>query len=248
MRAEHRIVIAEDDATIAQDLATTLRKEGFEVDVAADYGQFSSILDSLSLALVSSKFGNRSANDILRRLRFEPRLRRIPVVVLAEKDDEIDRVVAFELGADDYVVKPLSVRELSLRLRAILRRTWPVAQERVGPVKRRIGPIVVDATNHDVRVDGRRVRLTTLELRLIDHLAKAPGRVFTREELVEDVWKQPKESVTRVVDTAVKRLRRKLGARGRFVQTIRGVGYRLREGSELLLEPQSDVSRSGSRA
>jgi two-component system phosphate regulon response regulator PhoB len=248
MRAEHRIVIAEDDATIAQDLATTLRKEGFEVDVAADYGQFSSILDSLSLALVSSKFGNRSANDILRRLRFEPRLRRIPVVVLAEKDDEIDRVVAFELGADDYVVKPLSVRELSLRLRAILRRTWPVAQKRVGPVKRRIGPIVVDATNHDVRVDGRRVRLTTLELRLIDHLAKAPGRVFTREELVEDVWKQPKESVTRVVDTAVKRLRRKLGARGRFVQTIRGVGYRLREGSELLLEPQSDVSRSGSRA
>jgi two-component system phosphate regulon response regulator PhoB len=228
MRPEHRIVIAEADAAHASRIAEFLKREGFETDVAGSYESFMrSLEEAPSLALVASSLSNRTATEVLRALRFEARYRRLPVIILGNKDDEVDRVVAFELGADDYVVKPLSLRELSLRVRAILRRARSVSA-RGQSARKRLGPITIDSDNHEVRVGGEPITLTPLELRLLDHLLSAPGEVHSRQVLIETVWKRSGEEITRVVDTAVKRLRRKLGAAGELIETVRGVGYRAR--------------------
>jgi two-component system phosphate regulon response regulator PhoB len=152
------------------------------------------------------------------------------VVVLSERASEIDRVIAFELGADDFIAKPIGPRELALRLRAVLRRHED-DQQRI-PIME-IGPFVIDTVEEKVTCNGELVRLTSVEFRLLEHLARNSGQVQDRRELLARVWKwceptNDRPTVSRTVDTHVKRLREKLGPASELIETIRGVGYRLR--------------------
>jgi two-component system phosphate regulon response regulator PhoB len=158
-------------------------------------------------------------------LRANPQTRDVPIVMLTARGEEADRVQGFEVGADDYVTKPFSPRELVLRVKAILRRAGAgTTQERVV-----LGPLELDLGAHRAYVGGDEVELTALEFKLLHHLMSRPGRVQTREQLLSDVWGISSPLETRTVDTHVMRLREKLGEARDFVETVRGVGYRMAE-------------------
>ncbi len=171
-----------------------------------------------------------SGAELLRHLANSGRGRDALVVVMSERTSEIDRVIAFELGADDFIPKPVGTRELSLRLKAVLRRHGD-EHEHVETL--RVGPFVIDTRDESVTCDGEPVRLTSVEFRLLEHLARNSGQVQDRQELLARVWRWcdtngERSAVSRTVDTHVKRLREKLGPASELIETIRGVGYRLR--------------------
>jgi two-component system phosphate regulon response regulator PhoB len=166
-----------------------------------------------------------SGTEVCRHLRMSDRTRHVPVLMLTAKGEEIDRVVGFEVGADDYVTKPFSVRELMLRVRAIVRRAHAPEAEAGELV---FGRLRLDGGGHRAWVDGQEVSLTALEFRLLTTLLSRRGRVQTRDTLLEDVWDMSGDVTTRTVDTHVKRLRQKLGLAGAYIETLRGVGYRFR--------------------
>jgi two-component system phosphate regulon response regulator PhoB len=161
-----------------------------------------------------------------------PCTRSTPILFLTARDNEIDRVVAFELGADDYVCKPFSVRELVLRVRALLRRARIPREKQTTGGETQFGRLRIDVDAHEVWIDGKEIALTALEFRLLHTLMDRRGRVQTRTLLLEDVWGVHADVTTRTVDTHVKRLREKLGDAGPYVETIRGVGYRFRNNAE----------------
>src|SRR5439155_1628199 len=153
-----------------------------------------------------------------------PRDRQIPVIVVTARGQEPDRVRAFELGADDFVTKPFSVRELMLRVRAVLRRGSPAGPEQL---RHRVGPVRIDEIAHRAYVDGNEIELTALEFKLLATLMARAGRLQTREVLLRDVWQLSGDQHTRTVDTHVKRLREKLGEGRDLIETVRGAGYRM---------------------
>jgi two-component system phosphate regulon response regulator PhoB len=167
--------------------------------------------------------------DICRVLKSNPLTQSIPVLMLTAKAEEMDRVIGFELGADDYVTKPFSPRELVLRVKAILRRK-EVPQE--GEKIIRIGDLTIDIDRHRVTTKGTPIRLTSTEFKLLVELASKRGRVQTRERLLDKVWGYTYEGYARTVDTHIRRLREKLGPSGDYIETIRGTGYRFREEEE----------------
>jgi two-component system phosphate regulon response regulator PhoB len=148
----------------------------------------------------------------------------MPVIILTAKDDEVDKVVGFELGADDYVTKPFSVRELILRVKAVLKRGERKSDNM--EVQRQFGELKIDVDSHEVFVNDDQVSLTALEFKLLRQLVDRRGRVQSRDQLLSDVWGYSSDVTTRTVDTHIKRLREKLGDMGKYVQTIRGVGYK----------------------
>jgi two-component system phosphate regulon response regulator PhoB len=166
--------------------------------------------------------------DICRLLKSQPETRECQVMMVTAKGEEIDRVVGFELGADDYVVKPFSTRELLLRVQAVLRRRQPAPVSPGTPTSgpERFGCLEMDREAHRAWVSGEEVQLTALEFKLLGTLYDRRDRVQTRGSLLEDVWGASAEMATRTVDTHVKRLREKLGAAGDYIETVRGVGYR----------------------
>ncbi|HDM37445.1 MAG TPA: response regulator transcription factor, partial [Candidatus Omnitrophica bacterium] len=153
-----------------------------------------------------------------------------PIIMLTAKSEEVDRVVGFELGADDYVVKPFSPRELVLRVKAILRRKKPpeVSQDILGA-----GRLIVDTTRHKVTVDKKEIELTPMEFKLLVTLMQRKGKVQSRDRLLDDVWDIAADVTTRTVDTHIKRLRQKLGKAGKFIETVRGFGYRFSDRAPL---------------
>ena len=165
-----------------------------------------------------------SGLDLCKKLKGNPETESIPIIILTAKDDEVDRVVGFELGADDYVTKPFSVRELILRVKAILKRG--VKKSDVVEVERQFGDLKIDVDSHEVHVDSSLIELTALEFRLLRELVDKRGRVQSRDSLLSEVWGYSSDVTTRTVDTHIKRLREKLGSMGKYVQTIRGVGYK----------------------
>jgi two-component system phosphate regulon response regulator PhoB len=167
--------------------------------------------------------------DICRALKSNPLTQSIPILMLTAKSEEVDRVVGLELGADDYVTKPFSPRELVLRVKAILRRK-EVSQE--GEKIIQIGELLIDVDRHHVSIKKSPIRLTSTEFKLLLELASRRGRVQTREHLLDKVWGYTYEGYARTVDTHIRRLREKLGPSGDFIETIRGVGYRFREETE----------------
>ena len=166
-----------------------------------------------------------SGLDLCREMKSNPDLSNIPIIILTAKDDEVDKVVGFELGADDYVTKPFSVRELILRIKAVLKRGDAPKADLV-EVKRQFGDLTIDVDSHEVFVNNNQVTLTALEFRLLRQLIDRRGRVQSRDQLLSDVWGYSSDVTTRTVDTHIKRLREKLGPMGKYVQTIRGVGYK----------------------
>ena len=226
------VLIVDDERDLLSVLDFNLRAAGFETVLAARGEEALLALKRRvpDLILLDLMLPDLAGTEVCRRVKADPRTRHVPVVMLTAKGDEVDRVVGFELGADDYVVKPFSVRELVLRLRAILKRAGGgrVAER----PRERVGPIRVDPDAHRAYVDEGEVQLTPLEFRLLSTFMARLGRVQSREQLLEDVWEMSPEVETRTVDTHVKRLREKLGSGRDLLETVRGVGYRLVDPSE----------------
>ena len=224
------ILIVDDEPELAATVAYALEQEGFSTrhaDHARRALELAQELPSPDLVLLDQMLPDLTGTEICRELRRIDATRTTPIIFLTAKDSEIDRVVAFELGADDYVAKPFSVRELVLRVRALLRRAKaPKAVNTSG--EQNFERLRVDPEAQQVWVDGQEIALTALEFRLIHTLLARRGRVQTRSQLLEDVWGVHADVTTRTVDTHVKRLREKLGDAGAYVETIRGVGYRFR--------------------
>jgi len=222
-----RILVVEDEADLADLVAFNLRGEGHEVTIAPDGNTALAEIQrgQPDLVVLDVMLPDISGIEVCRRLRRKRDTVRLPVIMLTAKTDEVDRVVGFEVGADDYVTKPFSPRELVLRVEAILRRTIPSA-EVDGPQVITLGSLLIDVPAHRVEVLGEEVLLTALEFRLLLDLASRAGRVQSRDALLERVWGYAPNVETRTVDTHVKRLREKLGAGAKQIETVRGVGYR----------------------
>ena len=221
-----RILIVEDEQDLAGLVEYNLRAAGFETETAGTGagGLAKARARTPDLVLLDLMLPDVAGGEVLQMLKSDPELRKVPVVIVSAKGHEADRIQGLELGADDYVVKPFSVRELMLRVKAVLRRSD--ADE--GPATQlTAGDIHLDTARHQVRVKGEEVVLTALEFRLLRTLMERGGRVQTREVLLSDVWGIQAEIHTRTVDTHIKRLREKLGPSGDIIETIRGVGYKL---------------------
>ena len=220
-----KVFIIEDEPDLRDTLKYNFENEGFNVQSFANGESF---LDAVNqnkpnLIILDLMLPGMSGLDVCKQLRSNDDFDGISIVMLTAKSDEIDRIVGFEIGADDYVTKPFSVRELILRVKVLLKkRTYNLSNETVIEY----GPIIMNLDAHDVIADGKNIILTALEFKLLKHLLKRKGRVQTRDQLLGDVWGYSTEVTTRTVDTHIKRLREKLGKPGDLIQTIRGVGYR----------------------
>lgn len=182
-----------------------------------------------SLIILDLMLPGMDGKDVCRILKSDSLTRPIPILMLTAKSEEMDRVIGLELGADDYVTKPFSPRELILRVKAILRRKEAPEEEK----KRiQISDLLIDTEKHQVFIKKNPIPLTSTEFKLLLELASKRGRVHTREQLLDKVWGYTYEGYARTVDTHIRRLREKMGPFGNFIETIRGVGYRFREEDE----------------
>jgi two-component system, OmpR family, phosphate regulon response regulator PhoB len=222
------VLIVDDEHDLASLLDFNLRSAGFSTAVAStgEAALHAARERRPELVLLDLMLPDMPGTEVCRQLRAAASTRDVLVVMLTAKGEEADRVRGFELGADDYVTKPFSVRELVLRLHAILRRT-PSAKAGAEPLK--LGPLALDVEAHRFYVGGQEVTLTALEFRLLAHLLNRLGRVQTREALLEEVWGLSSSLETRTIDTHVMRLRDKLGPARALLETVRGVGYRIVE-------------------
>lgn len=222
------ILIIEDEKDLAELVAFNLEKEGYRPLIALDgiAGLEAARDSSPDLILLDLMLPGMGGIEICKSLKGNPKTAQVPVILLTAKGEEIDRVVGFEIGADDYVVKPFSTRELLLRIRAVLRRAHP---EKPAGRMLRIGPVAIDTERHIVTVDDAEAVLTSTEFKLLLILAERLGRLQSREQLLKDVWGYNYAGDTRTVDTHVTRLRTKLGEAGGMIKTVRGFGYKLEE-------------------
>ena len=226
------ILIVEDEPDIRKTLEYNLHKDNFQTLSAGNLSDSEDLItaNNVSLILLDLMLPDGSGLDFCRKIKSDKSLKDIPIIILTAKDDEVDKVVGFELGADDYVTKPFSVRELILRIKAILKRHE--TKHDVLEIDREFGELKIDIESHEVFVDNQEVTLTALEFRLLQQLVDRRGRVQTRDQLLSDVWGYSADITTRTVDTHIKRLREKLGPIGKYVQTIRGVGYKFTRTSD----------------
>jgi len=219
------VMVIEDEKEIRDLVRYNLERAGFRVAAAADGEEgleriFASRPDAVVLDLM---LPGRSGLEVLRELRSEPATRDLPVIVLTARAAEMDKLLGFEHGADDYLTKPFSPRELVARVQALLRRAHPAR----GPQAIEAGPLRIDPDTHEATFRGRRLILTPREFELLGFLARHPGRVHSREELLRKVWGYDYVGGTRTVDVHVRRLRVKLGERHHVIETVAGSGYKL---------------------
>lgn len=220
-----KIYIVEDEPDIRETLKYNFSNEGFKVSTAPDGEEALSNIKKIlpDVLILDLMLPGVSGLDVCKSIRADDDIRDISIIMLTAKGEEIDRVIGFELGADDYVTKPFSVRELILRVKVLLKK------QRESLVENKLvtfGPIRIDLDAHELKINDKEIVLTALEFKLLQHLVKRKGRVQTREQLLGDVWGYSAEVTTRTVDTHIKRLREKLGNTSEYIQTIRGVGYR----------------------
>ncbi|MBF0595245.1 MAG: response regulator transcription factor [Candidatus Omnitrophica bacterium] len=226
-----RILIVEDDKDIARLLQYNLDKAGFDCFMVMTGEEALAALARRPADLVMLDVmlpGGMDGLEICRRIKQDSALKAVPVMMLTAKGEEVDRVVGLELGAEDYVVKPFSVREVVLRVKTLLRRTVS-AGDAAGQPRLEAGTLVIDQDRHRVTVDGKEIVLTAMEFKLLLTLMERRGRVQGREKLLNDVWGMNADVFTRTIDTHVRRLRSKLGKAGDRIQTVVGVGYRFKE-------------------
>jgi len=221
-----RILVVEDEQDLQQVLDYNLRQGGHDVTVTqlGVEGLKVAREQRPDLVLLDLMLPDLSGTEVCKQLKEHPATRGTPVIMLTARGEEIDRVVGFELGADDYVVKPFSVRELMLRIQAILRRGKLDSRSDQPVVE--FGRLKIDRGAHRIWVDAAEVELTALEFKLLVTLYDRRNRVQTRTALLDDVWGIQADITTRTVDTHVKRLREKLEGARDYVETVRGVGYR----------------------
>jgi len=222
-----KILVVDDERSITDLLAYNLRRNGYQVSVAHDGRQALRLaqIEQPDLIILDLMLPGLDGLDVCRALQRESS---VPVIMLTARDEEVDRVVGLELGADDYVTKPFSVRELMARVKAVLRRA--VSGTATAAIVHRIGPLEVDTLSREARLEGALLPLTQLEFDLLETLARHAGQTLSREQLLDQVWGYDYYGDARAVDSAVKRLRAKLREAGgdpSIISTVRGVGYRL---------------------
>lgn len=225
-----RILLIEDEPDIAEVLQYNLEKEGFHVETArrGDTGLESIRKDAPDLILLDLMLPGIDGLELTRLLKRDTVTSRLPIVMLTARGEEVDRIVGLELGADDYISKPFSPREVVLRVKAVLRRLQSEESEERKIERVEVGGIELDIAGHQLRVRGKEVPLTATEFRLLRLLMERGGRVQTRGQLLSDVWGYAEDIDSRTVDTHIRRLRRKLGSEADRIETVIGVGYRLR--------------------
>ena len=221
------VYCVEDDASIRELMLYTLRASGYE---AEGFEQGLELLDALKrctpkLIMLDIMLPGMDGIEILKHLRSNPATARIPVIMATAKGTEYDRVLGLDAGADDYLSKPFGMLEMVSRIRAVLRRTEPAEQTQILSM----GSLQLDTAAHTVLVSGSRILLTLKEFELLRLFLEHPGRVFTRDQLLERVWGTDYVGESRTVDVHIGTLRTKLGICGEYIQTVRGVGYRMEE-------------------
>jgi two-component system phosphate regulon response regulator PhoB len=219
------ILIVEDERDVVDLLALHLRKAGFRISTAMDgaAGLQKARGDKPDFIILDLMLPKMSGLEVCKILKNDTATSYIPILMLTAKSEEIDRIVGLEIGADDYVTKPFSPREIVLRIRAIFRRGETPGESL------KAGPISIDPARHEVRVNGNQVHLTSLEFKLLSRLVRRRGKVQGRDRLLNEVWGYESVIDTRTVDTHVRRLRKKLGKAADAIESVRGFGYRLRE-------------------
>ncbi|HEY7535934.1 MAG TPA: response regulator transcription factor [Thermodesulfobacteriota bacterium] len=224
------IAIVDDEEDIVQLLSHHLKREGFKVKEFYNGRDFLSYIKALlpNLVILDIMLPGADGLEICRMLKNNSRTASLPIIMLTAKSTEADIVVGLELGADDYIVKPFSPRELVARVKTILRR---LRKEDEGNKLIKIGPLMIDSEKFEATVEGNKVDLTTTEFKILEVLAEGRGKVYTRDQLLKKkrIWGDEKLIYDRTIDVHIKNLREKLGKSGNMVKTIRGIGYKLEE-------------------
>ena len=223
-----RILVVEDEESLAEAISFLLSKEGFDVEIAADGPAAIELFDKggADLILLDLMLPGLSGTEVCRQIRAKSP---VPIIMLTAKDSEIDKVVGLEIGADDYVTKPYSSRELIARIRAVLRRGEMVDSSLDSGVLA-VGPVHLDADRHIISVNGQQVSLPLKEFELLEFLMRNAGRVLTRMQLIDRVWGSDYVGDTKTLDVHIKRLRAKIEvdpANPELIQTVRGMGYKM---------------------
>ena len=219
-----KILIVEDDPDIRELLRFNLEKAGYTLFLAKDGEKALTLArkHSPDIILLDLMLPGVDGLEVCRTLKKDPELQRIPIIMVTAKGEEMDRVVGLELGADDYVVKPFSLREVVLRIRKVLDRR----EKQMAPAILKADPLVLDLDAHTARLDDQLLELTATEFRLLTYLLRHRGRVQTREMLLDRVWGYSFEGYARTIDTHIRRVRKKMGEAQNLIETVRGVGYR----------------------
>ena len=225
MGTNKKILIVEDDPNISKLVEYNLQKAGFKT-ASVDSGEKALAVllkDKFHLAILDIMLPGMDGLEICKKIKNNKKLSTMKILMLTAKGEEVDKVLGFEFGADDYVVKPFSPRELVLRVKAILRRN-EITQDLILS-----DGIKIDVTNHTVYIDDKKIDLTAMEFKLLVTLIRNKGNVQTREYLLDEVWASSCDVTTRTIDTHIKRVRQKLGKYGKNIETVRSVGYRFTE-------------------
>ncbi|NCC23678.1 MAG: response regulator [Deltaproteobacteria bacterium] len=221
-----RVLVVEDEPDIQNLVSFHLKREGFDPIRAMDGHRALELVrtESPDLVILDLMLPGLDGLQVCRRIKSEPRTKNIPVIMLTAKGEEVDRIVGFELGVEDYVVKPFSPRELMLRIKAVMKRS---RRAPVPPVVWKKDGIRADLENYEFTVDGEKRELTATEFKLFAEFATNEGKVLTREHLLNSVWGHTFDGYNRTVDTHIRRLRKKLEPYQTIIETVRGIGYRL---------------------
>ena len=225
---KHRIAIVEDEPDIAGLVASSLQKEGYKVDHFATGERFFQALHKHvpDLVLLDLMLPDTDGFEICKTLRRNEAWSRIPIIIMTAKSEESDKIVGLELGADDYITKPFSLKEMTARIKAVLRRSEQKDAARTIEIG---GVLHIDLDKYEIRVGKETVDLTSTEFKILGFLASKKGRVFTRDQILDHLWGHDKIVLDRTVDVHIKNLREKLGSASRFIYNIRGVGYKVEE-------------------
>jgi len=226
-----RILVIEDEADLREVMAYNLRREGFQVTPAADgeAGLHRARTEKPDLILLDLMLPDMDGLEVCRRVRASVDIAGTPIIMVTAKDEEADVVLGLGVGADDYMAKPFSVKELVARVKAVLRRGH-LAAEGDGRRAVRTGPLQIEPARHEVLVDGEAVRFTATEFRLLHYLASRPGRVYERDALLRFALGDDALRLDRNIDVHVRAIRKKLGTHRDLIETVRGVGYKFRDG------------------
>ena len=225
------ILIVEDEKDLSDTLEYNFKNAGYKVSMSLEGNKAISLAtgkNNPDLVILDLMLPDISGLDVCKEIRSNPVSKNTPILMLTAKGEEVDRILGFELGADDYLVKPFSLRELTLRVAALLKRNAPLESDE----NIELGDLNIDLAAHRVFVESNEVTLTAKEFDLLVHLARHNGRVQTRDYLLEQIWGYSSDVTTRTVDTHIKRLRSKIGSFGNLIETVRSIGYRFNYNSD----------------
>lgn len=228
---KHKIAVIEDDRDINELIAYNLQKEGYNIIRSLDGGQGLFLIqkERPDLVLLDLMLPGMDGLEICQALKNSDATKDIPIIMITAKGEESDVVVGLQMGADDYIIKPFSIKVLLARVKAIFRRGKQVKSTGSSQSVRDFGVVTIDLPKHKITVNGQAVALTAIEFAIVEFLSRTPGRVYTRDQILDNVWKEGKFIIDRAVDVHVRGLRKKLGAAADYVETVRGVGYRFKE-------------------